>query len=33
MRAIKTLSWFETALNYKPRILDLKIEELPLFST
>ena len=32
-RAIITRSWFETALNYKPRILDLKIEELPLFST
>ena len=32
-RAIITCSWFETALNYKPRILDLKIEELSLFST
>ena len=25
-RAIITRSWFETTLNYKPRILDLKIE-------
>ena len=33
MRDIITRSWFETAINYKPRILDLKIEELPLFST
>ena len=32
-RAIITRSWFETALNHKPRILDLKIEELPLLST
>ena len=32
-RAIITRSWFETALNYKPRILDSKNEELPLFST
>ena len=32
MRAIITRSWFETALNYKPPILDLRIEELPLFS-
>ena len=36
--AIITCSWFETALNYKPRILDPKIEEFPclvpgLFST
>ena len=28
-RAIITRSWFETALNYKPRILDPKIEEFP----
>ena len=28
-RAIITCSWFETALNYKPRILDPKIEEFP----
>ena len=32
-RAIITRSWFETALNHKPRILDSKNEELPLFST
>ena len=30
--AILTRSWFETALNYKPRILDSKNEELALFS-
>ena len=29
MRATITHSWFETALNYKPRILDPKIEEFP----
>ena len=28
-RAIITRSWSETALDYKPRILDPKIEELP----
>ena len=28
-RAIITRSWFETALDYKPRILDPKIEEFP----
>ena len=28
-RATITRSWFETALNYKPRILDQKIEEFP----
>ena len=33
MRAIITRSWFETALNYKPPILDLRIEKLSLFST
>ena len=27
--AIITGSWFETALDYKPRILDPKIEEFP----
>ena len=27
--AIKTRSWFETALYYKPRILSSKIEEFP----
>ena len=32
-RAIITRSWFETALNYKPRILDSNNEELPFFST
>ena len=32
-RAIITRSRFETALDYKPRILDSKNEELPLFST
>jgi len=26
-RAIITRSWFETALDYKPRILEPKIEE------
>ena len=31
--AIITRSWFETALNFKPWILDPKIEEFPLFST
>ena len=29
MGAIITHSWFETALNYKPRILDPKFEEFP----
>ena len=29
MRAIKTRSWFETALDYKPWILDTNIEKLP----
>ena len=33
MRAIKFRSWFETALDYKPRILGPKIEEFPSFST
>ena len=28
-RAIITHSWFETALDYKPQILDPKIEEFP----
>ena len=28
-RATITRSWFETALIYKPRILDQKIEEFP----
>ena len=28
-RAIITHSWFETALDYKPRVLDPKIEEFP----
>ena len=28
-RATINRSWFETALNYKPRILDPKIEEFP----
>ena len=27
MRAIKTRSWFETALEYKPWILDTNIEK------
>ena len=29
MRAIKTRSWFETALDYKLQILGSKIEEFP----
>ena len=29
MRATITRSWFVTGLNYKPRILDPKIEEFP----
>ena len=32
-RAIITRSRFETALDYKPRILGLKNEELTLFNT
>ena len=28
-RAIITRSWFETALNYKPRIFDPKMDEFP----
>ena len=28
-RATKSRSWFETALNYKPRILDPENEEFP----
>ena len=32
-RAIITRSRFETALDYKPQILNSKNEELPLFST
>ena len=28
-RAILTRSWFETALDYKPRILGQAIEEFP----
>ena len=28
-RAIITWSWFETTLDYKPRILGQKIEEFP----
>ena len=30
MRAIITRSWFETAFNYKPRILEQKIKEFPV---
>ena len=30
MHAIKTRSWFETALDYKPQILGPKIEEFSL---
>ena len=29
VRAIIINSWFETALDYKPRFLDLKIDEFP----
>ena len=32
-RAIITSSWFETALDYKPRILQPKIEEHKLSAT
>ena len=32
-RAIIGGSWFEVALVYKPRILHLKNEEFPFFST
>ena len=28
-RAIKTRSWYETSLDYKPQILGSKIEEFP----
>ena len=33
MRSIMTRSFFETAFNFKPRILEQKIEEYPFFST